>query len=105
VTNKKLEEYLSFSFKSDLNIKETAAAICENYSLSKPSLENGILTLKNELFLKIFTLLFRSTYLCESEFSYLKLTKSNLCLKRGTTIGGGGRSLAVLTLKSKSQPV
>jgi hypothetical protein len=27
------------------------------------------------------------------------------CLKGGTTIGGGGRSLAVLTLKSKSQPV
>jgi hypothetical protein len=45
-------EYLSFPFKSDLNIKETAAAICENYPLSKPSLENEILTLKNYIFLK-----------------------------------------------------
>jgi hypothetical protein len=38
---------LSFPLKSDLNIKETAATISENYSLSKPSLENEILTLKN----------------------------------------------------------
>jgi UDP-N-acetylmuramate-alanine ligase len=29
-------EYLSFSFKSDLNIKEIAVTISENYSLSKP---------------------------------------------------------------------
>jgi hypothetical protein len=43
---------LSFPFKSDLNIKETAATICENCSLSKPSLENEILTIKIEIFLK-----------------------------------------------------
>jgi hypothetical protein len=33
-------EYLSFPFKSDLNIEEIAATICENYSSSKPPLEN-----------------------------------------------------------------
>jgi hypothetical protein len=43
-------EYLSFPFKSDLNIKETAATICGNYSLNKPSLENEILTLKIAFF-------------------------------------------------------
>jgi hypothetical protein len=43
---RRVVEYLSFQFKSDLNIKESAATICENYSLSKPSLENEILTLK-----------------------------------------------------------
>jgi hypothetical protein len=49
---RRIVEYLSFPFKSDLNIKETAAIICENYSFSKPSLENEILTLKNENVLK-----------------------------------------------------
>jgi hypothetical protein len=38
--------------KLDLNTKETAATISENYSLSKPSLENEILTFKNDIFLK-----------------------------------------------------
>jgi hypothetical protein len=38
---------LLFQLKSDTKIKEAAAVICENYSLSKPSLENEILTLKN----------------------------------------------------------
>jgi hypothetical protein len=47
-----LVEYLSIPFKSDLNIKEIAVTISENYSWSKPSLENEILTLKNEIFLK-----------------------------------------------------
>jgi hypothetical protein len=45
VTSKKFGtdvEYLSFPFKSDINIKEIAATICENYSLGKPSLENEI---------------------------------------------------------------
>jgi hypothetical protein len=43
---------LPFPFKSDLNVKETAATICENYSLSKSSLENEILIFKNYTFLK-----------------------------------------------------
>jgi hypothetical protein len=42
---RRVVEYLSFLFKSDLKIKETVAIICENYSLSKPSRENEILTL------------------------------------------------------------
>jgi hypothetical protein len=46
-------QYSSFPFKSDLNIKETAAAICENYSLNKPSLEHEILILKNYIFIMI----------------------------------------------------
>jgi hypothetical protein len=37
---------LSFPFKSDVNSKETADTISKNYSYSKPSLENEILTLK-----------------------------------------------------------
>jgi hypothetical protein len=45
-------EYLSIPFKSDVNIKETASTICDNYSFSKPSLENEILTLTNYIFLK-----------------------------------------------------
>ncbi|KAJ6665113.1 hypothetical protein lerEdw1_005344 [Lerista edwardsae] len=45
-------EYLSYPFKVDVDIKETAAAISKNYSLNKPSLENEILTLKNDIFLK-----------------------------------------------------
>jgi hypothetical protein len=69
--------------------------------LSKPSLENEILTLKSDIFLKtragqesfwklvprhkfpdlrrcseIVHSCFGSTYLCESAFSYLKMTKS-----------------------------
>jgi hypothetical protein len=40
-----------FPFKSDLHTKETAATISENYSLSKPSLENEIVTLKSDIFL------------------------------------------------------
>jgi hypothetical protein len=92
-------EYLSFQFKSDLNFKETAATICKNYSLSKPSLENDILTLKNNILLKtrsgkesfsklvhthkfpnlrrcseIVHSCFGSTYLSESAFSYLKMS-------------------------------
>jgi hypothetical protein len=43
---------LSFPFKSDLNIKETADTLCENYPLSQPSLESEILILKNYIFLK-----------------------------------------------------
>jgi hypothetical protein len=46
-------EYLSFPFKSDLNIEEAAAANCENFSLSKPSLEIEILALESYIFLKI----------------------------------------------------
>jgi hypothetical protein len=97
---RRVVEYLSFPFKSDLNIKETATAICENYSLSKPSFENEILTLKNCIFLKtragqesfwklvprhkfpnlrrcteIVHSCFGSTYLCEYAFSYLKITE------------------------------
>jgi hypothetical protein len=41
---------LLFPFKSDLNNEETAAAVCGNYSLSKSSLENEILTLKMTFF-------------------------------------------------------
>jgi hypothetical protein len=41
---------LSFPFKSDINIKEIAGTIGENYSFSKPSLGNKILTLKNNIF-------------------------------------------------------
>jgi hypothetical protein len=55
VTSKKIRrmvEYFSFPFKSHLNIKETSVIICENYSFSKSSLENEILTLKNDIFLK-----------------------------------------------------
>lgn len=94
-------EYMSFPFKSDLDIKEIAVTISENYSLSKLSLESEILTLKNDIFLKarateesfwkfvprqkfpnlrrcseILHSCFGSTYLCESAFSYLKMTKS-----------------------------
>jgi hypothetical protein len=92
---------LSFPFKPDLNIIETGADICESYPLSKPSLENEILTLKNDTFLKtragqeffwklvprhkfpnlrrcseIVHSCFGSTSLCESAFSYLKMAKS-----------------------------
>jgi hypothetical protein len=44
-------EYLSFSFKTDLNTKETSATNCENYSLSKPSLEKERLTFFSRLVL------------------------------------------------------
>jgi hypothetical protein len=82
-------------------IKFTVATITENYSLSKPSLENEILTLKNKNFLntragqesfwklvprhkfpslrrcsEVVHSRFVSTYLCGSAFSYLKITKS-----------------------------
>jgi hypothetical protein len=94
-------EYLSFPFKSDKNFTEIAATICENYSLSKPSLENEKLTFKNYICLKtragqesfwklvprhkfpnlrrcseIVHSCFGSTYLCESGIYYLKMTKS-----------------------------
>ncbi|XP_066495938.1 general transcription factor II-I repeat domain-containing protein 2B-like [Tiliqua scincoides] len=97
-------EYLSYPFKVDVDIKETAAALSKNYSLNKPSLENEILTLKNDIFLKTHAeqesfwklvprdkflnlrrcseavhSCFGSTYLCESAFSHLKMTKSTQC--------------------------
>jgi hypothetical protein len=89
---RRVTEYLSFQFQSDLNIKETAATTRENYSLSKPYLENEIITLKNDIFLKTLAVqesfwklvprnkapnlrrcseiahsCFGSTYLCEAE--------------------------------------
>jgi hypothetical protein len=94
-------EYVSFAFKSDLNIKETADIMSENYLLNKLSLENEILTLIHGIFLKtragqesfwklaprrkfpnlrrcreIVHSSFGSIYLGESAFSYLRITKS-----------------------------
>jgi hypothetical protein len=82
---------LSFPFKSDLNIKETAATISENYLLGKPSLENDIFLKTRagqESFWKLVTgdkfpnlrrcseTVHSCLWICESAFSYLKMTKS-----------------------------
>jgi hypothetical protein len=51
--NRTVVEYLSFPLKSDLDTKETAATICKNYSMNKPSLENEILTLTITFFSRL----------------------------------------------------
>lgn len=94
-------EFISFPFKKDLSVKRISQKISDVFLMEQGPLENEIIILQNDLILqaKIFEddfwkyvnrarypnitkfseyiySCFGSTYLCESAFSYLKLTKS-----------------------------
>ena len=93
--------FVSFPFKNDLNIKHICQKLFEVFCIGQKELENEIITLQTDVILQarkseenfwkyfnrekypciikcgeyIFSC-FGSTYLCESAFSYLKLSKT-----------------------------
>jgi hypothetical protein len=101
---KKIEDivqYLSFPFKTDLDVKYIATKIAETFNIKRNIIELELIRLQSDIFLKArgserdlwkyvckekYTNLkrcseyihscFGSTYLCESAFSYLKLAKT-----------------------------
>ena len=98
---KEIVKFVSFPFKKDLNIKHICQKLFEVFCIGQKELENEIITLQTDVILQarkseenfwkyfnrekypciikcgeyIFSC-FGSTYLCESAFSYLKLSKT-----------------------------
>ena len=98
---KEIVEFISFPFKKDLSVERISQKISDVFLMEQGPLENEIIFLQNDLILQarkfeddfwkyvnrakypnitkcseyIYSC-FGSTYLCESAFSYLKLTKS-----------------------------
>lgn len=100
---KEIVEFTSFPFKKDLIVKEISKKIADLFDMEQNALENEIIILQSDLILQarkfeenfwkyvnrekypniikcseyIYSC-FGSTYLCESAFSYLQLTKTKL---------------------------
>ncbi|XP_067118586.1 general transcription factor II-I repeat domain-containing protein 2-like [Centruroides vittatus] len=98
---KEIVEFISFPFKKDLSVKRISQKISDIFHMEQKALENEIIILQTDLILqarkfeenfwkyikrekypsitkcsKYIYSCFGSTYLCESAFSYLKLTKT-----------------------------